>query len=125
MLARSVEMDGYVVVRKVVYKHLRSITRLGVPAISVVDVCCGSPKSRNVPSSVLPAKQANNIHLAFFVTLTYTMPVENLREKFGRFRILVIGRANAGKTTILKRVCDSTEDPEIYDHRGKKVYSSF
>ena len=53
------------------------------------------------------------------------MQVENLREKFGRFRILVIGRANAGKTTILKKICDSTEDPEIYNDRGEKVCPSF
>ena len=31
-----------------------------------------------------------------------------------RFRILIIGRANAGKTTILQRVCDTTDSPEIY-----------
>ena len=31
-----------------------------------------------------------------------------------KFRVLIIGRANAGKTTILKRVCDTTESPEIY-----------
>jgi hypothetical protein len=31
-----------------------------------------------------------------------------------RFRILIIGRANAGKTSILQRVCDTTESPEIY-----------
>ncbi|KAF8995580.1 hypothetical protein BDQ17DRAFT_1250522 [Cyathus striatus] len=37
------------------------------------------------------------------------------------FRILVIGRANAGKTTLLKRVCDTTEDPCIYDKNGKLV----
>ena len=52
------------------------------------------------------------------------MPIdsnENLRERFGRFRILVIGRANAGKTTILKKICDSTEDPEIYDAEGRIV----
>ena len=49
------------------------------------------------------------------------MEIENLRERFGRFRILVIGRANAGKTTILKKICDSTEDPEIYNGRGEKV----
>jgi predicted GTPase len=30
------------------------------------------------------------------------------------FRVLIIGRANAGKTTILQRVCDTTESPEIY-----------
>ncbi|KAF8987211.1 hypothetical protein BDQ17DRAFT_1375340, partial [Cyathus striatus] len=34
------------------------------------------------------------------------------------FRILVIGRANAGKTTLLKRVCNTTEDPCIYDDNG-------
>ena len=35
-----------------------------------------------------------------------------------RFRVLVIGRANAGKTTILQRVCETTESPTIY--RGNK-----
>ena len=28
--------------------------------------------------------------------------------------MLVLGRANAGKTTILQRVCDTTESPMIY-----------
>jgi hypothetical protein len=31
-----------------------------------------------------------------------------------KFRILIIGRANAGMTSILQRVCDTTESPEIY-----------
>ena len=53
------------------------------------------------------------------------MPIEDLRERFGRFRILVIGRANAGKTTILKKICDSTEDPEIYNGWGRKVWFPF
>jgi GTPase SAR1 family protein len=35
-----------------------------------------------------------------------------------QFRVLVIGRANAGKTSILQRVCDTTESPTIY-RRGK------
>ena len=39
----------------------------------------------------------------------------NLRAKYTHFRILVIGRANAGKTTLLQRVCNTTEDPCIYD----------
>ncbi|KAI6139478.1 GTP-binding protein [Pisolithus tinctorius] len=38
-----------------------------------------------------------------------------------RFRILVMGRANAGKTTILQRVCNSTENPEIFDGKGNKI----
>jgi GTPase SAR1 family protein len=40
-----------------------------------------------------------------------------------RFRVLVIGRANAGKTSILQRVCDTTESPKIYQ-RGKEVRST-
>src|SRR6266850_4326664 len=31
-----------------------------------------------------------------------------------QFRVLIIGKANAGKTSILQRVCDTTESPEIY-----------
>jgi ATPase subunit of ABC transporter with duplicated ATPase domains len=42
------------------------------------------------------------------------------RQKYSHFRILVIGRANAGKTTLLKRVCNTTEDPRIYDE-GKNL----
>ncbi|KAH0829101.1 hypothetical protein J3R83DRAFT_2567 [Lanmaoa asiatica] len=45
----------------------------------------------------------------------------DLMEKFGRFRILIIGRANAGKTTVLQRICNSTRDPEIYNDQGEKV----
>ncbi|KAG6862105.1 hypothetical protein C0995_005915 [Termitomyces sp. Mi166 len=40
-----------------------------------------------------------------------------LREKYEHFRILVIGRANAGKTTLLKRVCNTDEDPCIYNEK--------
>ena len=36
------------------------------------------------------------------------------------FRVLVIGRANAGKTSILQRVCETTESPTIY-RGGEKV----
>jgi GTPase SAR1 family protein len=37
------------------------------------------------------------------------------------FRILVIGRANAGKTTILQKVCNTTDEPEIHNSDGEKV----
>lgn len=45
------------------------------------------------------------------------------RGFYKRFRILVIGRANAGKTTLLRRLCGATdtEMPLIYDERGWKV----
>ncbi|KAI5992611.1 hypothetical protein F5J12DRAFT_436942 [Pisolithus orientalis] len=32
-----------------------------------------------------------------------------------------MGRANAGKTTILQRVCDTTDEPEIFNAEGEKV----
>jgi GTPase SAR1 family protein len=44
-----------------------------------------------------------------------------IREKYKHFRILVIGRANAGKTTLLKRVCNTTDDPCIYDEESKDL----
>jgi septin family protein len=35
-----------------------------------------------------------------------------------RFRILIIGRANAGKTSILQRVCETTWSAKIYRGHG-------
>ncbi|KAH9048903.1 hypothetical protein EDB84DRAFT_82582 [Lactarius hengduanensis] len=35
-----------------------------------------------------------------------------------KFRVLIIGRANAGKTSILQRICETTDSPIIY--RGKE-----
>ncbi|KIK41625.1 hypothetical protein CY34DRAFT_85115 [Suillus luteus UH-Slu-Lm8-n1] len=49
------------------------------------------------------------------------MDSSTLRKQFSRFRILIIGRANAGKTTILQRVCKTRESPEIYNNVGKKI----
>jgi GTPase SAR1 family protein len=46
-----------------------------------------------------------------------------IRRECRRFRILVIGRANAGKTTILRKVCNAKPDtkPVIYDAEGNVV----
>jgi len=43
-----------------------------------------------------------------------------LREKCGKFRVLVLGRANAGKTTLLKAVCGTTNEPEVWDGGSTK-----
>ncbi|KDQ18437.1 hypothetical protein BOTBODRAFT_511857 [Botryobasidium botryosum FD-172 SS1] len=40
-----------------------------------------------------------------------------------RFRVLIIGKANAGKTTILRALCGTDEEPEVYDRKGHKVGS--
>ncbi|KAJ7199839.1 hypothetical protein GGX14DRAFT_536471 [Mycena pura] len=45
----------------------------------------------------------------------------DLRDGICHFNVLVIGRANAGKTTLLKRVCNSVEDPEIFSPSGEKA----
>ncbi|KAF8800038.1 hypothetical protein BYT27DRAFT_7200510 [Phlegmacium glaucopus] len=49
---------------------------------------------------------------------------EQIRAMARRFRILVIGRANAGKTTILQKVCNTAEQPEIFNTKGKKIKNS-
>ncbi|KZP30056.1 hypothetical protein FIBSPDRAFT_815256 [Athelia psychrophila] len=45
----------------------------------------------------------------------------DIRRRFDRIRILIIGRANSGKTTILQKVCGTTEQPEVFNARGKKI----
>lgn len=50
-----------------------------------------------------------------------TLTSFNAREKYRHFRILVIGRANAGKTTLLKRVCNTTDEPCIYDEKSNSL----
>ena len=47
---------------------------------------------------------------------------QNVRTRTGRFRILIIGRANAGKTTILQRLCNTTEQPKIFNGEGHEVF---
>ncbi|KZP21129.1 hypothetical protein FIBSPDRAFT_919623 [Athelia psychrophila] len=49
----------------------------------------------------------------------------DVRERFERIRILVIGRANAGKTTVLQKVCGTTDQPVVYNSRGNKVLEPF
>ncbi|KAJ8582918.1 hypothetical protein M405DRAFT_538626 [Rhizopogon salebrosus TDB-379] len=49
------------------------------------------------------------------------LSAQDVRNKFRRFRILVVGRAKAGKTTLLQKVCNTTENPEILDSKGNKI----
>jgi 50S ribosomal subunit-associated GTPase HflX len=46
----------------------------------------------------------------------------NIRGFTKRFRVLIIGRANAGKTTILQRLCNTGEQPKIFDREGHEVF---
>ncbi|KAJ7085902.1 GTP-binding protein [Mycena epipterygia] len=45
----------------------------------------------------------------------------SIRSECEHFRILVIGRTNTGKTTLLKKVCNSIEDPEIFGPYGNPI----
>ena len=60
------------------------------------------------PANRLPP--ADHVPTASTIT-TDSEKAARLRAKYTHFRILVIGRANAGKTTLLKRVCNTKEDP--------------
>lgn len=81
----------------------------------------GKPTSVSLKALAKPSNQSQPNGLirkpAAFVDAKHA----DLKEKAGRFRVLIIGRANAGKTTILKKICDTTEDPEIYTSDGTKV----
>ena len=46
-----------------------------------------------------------------------------IRRECPQFRILIVGKANAGKTTILRKVCNAKQDakPIVYDADGKEV----
>jgi hypothetical protein len=64
--------------------------------------------------------------LAHFGTMATKQSLPHLPDPEDvKLRILIIGRANAGKTSILQRVCDTTKSPVIYrrDQSGthKKV----
>jgi hypothetical protein len=51
------------------------------------------------------------------------LSAEAIRAECPQFRILIIGKANAGKTTILRKVCNVKPDvkPIVYDAEGKEV----
>ena len=51
------------------------------------------------------------------------LDAEAIRAECPQFRILIIGKANAGKTTILRKVCNAKPDakPIVYDAEGKEV----
>ena len=53
---------------------------------------------------------------------TMDPPQNQFRVPNIQFRVLIIGRANAGKTSVLQRVCDTTESPKVYrvDRSGRR-----
>ena len=84
--------------------------------ISMAEIT-GTPSSQNLSH--------NLIRVTFACQDIDTAPVTMLQERYRcpHFRILVIGRANAGKTTILEKVCGVAHGtkPIIYNQNGVKL----
>jgi ABC-type cobalamin/Fe3+-siderophores transport system ATPase subunit len=69
-----------------------------------------APNKAAQSSSDLPVRQG-------------ALSAQEIRAECPQFRILIIGKANAGKTTILRKVCNAKPDakPIIYDAEGKEI----
>ena len=69
------------------------------------------------------SSSAQTLHVTSYLHIFTSIPsisafnyfiMERMKRPNIKFRVLIIGRANAGKTSILQRVCDTTESPKIY-----------
>ena len=101
----------------------RPIPSLSPPSsIWLTKVRCRMPKSPNWRDFAITWRRCSdgNRRACFLPAWIYLQLISadlaptdaaKLRAKYTHFRILVIGRANAGKTTLLKRVCNTKEDP--------------
>jgi GTPase SAR1 family protein len=82
--------------------------------MSTSDASSESVSNRPILSSML-----QNLHIAE----SDVEQIVKLKKQFEcpHFRILIIGRANAGKTTILEKVCGVQQgtEPIIYNQDGK------
>jgi len=65
------------------------------------------------------AQSSSNAHLF----RQGALDVAEIRHECPQFRILIIGKANAGKTTILRKVCNAKPNtkPIIYNAEGEEV----
>ncbi len=65
---------------------------------------------------------ATLVHTLVTLQLSHVGSINVLKERYKcrHFRILIIGRANAGKTTILEKACGVARGtkPIIYDQNG-------
>jgi hypothetical protein len=80
-----------------------------------------------LPSNVPLVPVFHQRSLRNLPTASHDMPssTQDVKAEFKRFRILVVGRANADKTILLWKVCNATGKPEIFDSKGNKVDATF
>ncbi|KAI6116599.1 hypothetical protein EV401DRAFT_48891 [Pisolithus croceorrhizus] len=98
------------------------------PGPGHVDIPVPAPTQGSLPTGNVDVPihaQAQEVTLgSLSLYLPYHLDPAKAKEYIDRirhFRILVVGRANAGKTTILQRVCNTTDQPEISNRKGEKV----
>ena len=110
-------------------------------------LCQFRPKRKSLIVAIRSSLSISDIHLVFVLTVHFSSPAMSvanneaqsssdtppfrqgaldaaeIRNECPQFRVLVIGKANAGKTTILRKVCNAKPDakPVIYDAEGKRV----
>ena len=77
----------------------------------------------NLGATELKLHRSHAVSLPLPTTTMSDYDPYKLQAKYTRFHILVIGRANADKMTLLQRVCNTTEDPCIYDDDNKSLVS--
>jgi hypothetical protein len=95
------------------FPNLDASPRLVQDEVWVWEKICQESRSHTCDHNQSLATTLLNNSVAPMDTQQPRRPIPNIR-----FRVLIIGRANAGKTSILQRVCDTTDSPVIY--RGKE-----
>ena len=98
-------------------------TRSGIRRYALIST---APLSKTLTPSQAPDREMSQSNIEtqparFVDPERQRIRAENLRKSTRRFRVLIIGKANAGKTTILQRVCNTKEQPKIFNSQGRKV----
>jgi len=105
---------------------------VGTQPIQDVNLEVATPLSSPVSSPSTLSRTYNREEIQFNNRLQSKQHVDperqrrrakNIRRRTSHFRVLIIGRANAGKTTILQRVCNTTECPKIFNPQGHEVHT--
>jgi len=80
-----------------------------------VDVCTLFVRQTHNTSSASHTCRISTLDLSSFSQDFHAMDAQQDHPQIPdiKFRVLIIGRANLGKTTILQKVCDTTEGPMI------------
>ncbi|KAG8912235.1 hypothetical protein FRC02_006104 [Tulasnella sp. 418] len=85
---------------------------IDTPVVGVVGSSIDTPVLGVVGSSIVAGGDEDNED---------TPEILKIRRMCPRFRILIIGKANSGKTTILQKMCGTTDTPVVIDKDGKKI----